>query len=59
MERLGPDDVLHEDDDASTALGKMIGGAGRFPVLNGNRLVGIVSRRDIMKMLEFKSGLQR
>ncbi|MDP2689849.1 MAG: site-2 protease family protein, partial [Deltaproteobacteria bacterium] len=60
MQSLGPEDTLSPGDDASEALNKMItGGAGRFPVLDDGRLVGIVSRRDIMKMLEFKSGLRR
>ncbi len=60
MQRLGPEDVLSPDDQVSEALNRMVsGGAGRFPVLDGDKLVGIISRRDIMKMLEFKSGLQR
>jgi len=60
MQPLGPADILSPDDDASEALGRMVGGtSGRFPVIKDGRLVGIISRRDIMKMLEFKSGLGR
>lgn len=60
MQPLGPADILSPDDAASEALGRMVSGtSGRFPVLKDGELVGIISRRDIMKMLEFKSGLGR
>ena len=60
MQPLGPADILSPDDAASEALSRMVGGtSGRFPVLKDGKLVGIISRRDIMKMLEFKSGLGR
>ncbi|MFQ5736078.1 MAG: site-2 protease family protein [Thermodesulfobacteriota bacterium] len=59
MQRLGPGDALAPEDGAAETLGRMASEhAGRFPVLKDGRLVGIVSRRDIMKTLEFKSGLQ-
>jgi Zn-dependent protease/CBS domain-containing protein len=58
MHRLTPDDVLSPDDDALSILTKMSAeNAGRFPVVERGDLVGIVSRRDIMKVIEFKSGL--
>ncbi len=60
MERLGPNDVLSPEDSAMDALNKMAGfNHGRFPVIENGQLVGIISRRDIMKMLEFRSGLGR
>lgn len=64
MHRLGPEDTMSPDDSAVDALAKMMangngGNLGRFPVMKGRELVGIISRRDIMKMLEFRAGLQR
>lgn len=63
MNRLGPNDILSPDDNAIDALARIMsnnnGNLGRFPVLQEGQLVGIISRQDIMKMLEFKAGLQR
>jgi predicted transcriptional regulator len=63
MNRLGPNDTLSPEDNAIDALSRMMansnGNLGRFPVVQGGQLVGIISRQDIMKMLEFKAGLQR
>ncbi|HBG45816.1 MAG TPA: peptidase M50 [Deltaproteobacteria bacterium] len=60
MQRLSPGDFLNPEESAMQALSKMIGDdIGRFPVLKDGELVGIISRRDIMKVLEFKAGLQR
>lgn len=63
MNRLGPGDTMGPEDSAVEALAKMMsnsnGNLGRFPVVEGGRLVGIISRQDIMKMLEFKTGLER
>lgn len=60
MHPLEPADTLSPDDAVSGALERMVGStSGRFPVIKDGELVGIISRRDIMKMLEFKSGLQR
>ncbi|OGP15469.1 MAG: hypothetical protein A2052_01180 [Deltaproteobacteria bacterium GWA2_54_12] len=63
MNRLGPNDTMSPDDSAMEALAKMMsnhnGNLGRFPVVQNGQLVGIISRQDIMKMLEFKAGLER
>lgn len=59
MHRLGPEDILSPDDNAMDVFTKMTGdNGGRYPVLDKGELVGIISRRDIMKMMEFKAGLQ-
>ncbi len=59
MERISPDRVLHPEDSVLHALTKMIeDGVGRYPVVDQNgELVGILSRRDIMKTMEFKAEL--
>lgn len=50
--------ALAPGDDGSTALEKMIRGeAGRLPVLDEGRLVGILSRRDVMKLFKIRSDL--
>lgn len=60
MQRLAPEEVLSPETSALDALSRMLGNnAGRFPVVDGGELVGIISRRDIVKMLEFKSELKR
>lgn len=64
MHRLGPEDTMSPEDSAIDALAKMMangnnGNLGRFPVIQEGNLVGIISRRDIMKMLEFRAGLER
>lgn len=63
MNRLGPNDTMSPDDSAIDALARMMsnnnGNLGRFPVVQEGQLVGIISRQDIMKMLEFKTGLER
>jgi len=63
MNKLGQKDILGPEDSALEALARMMsnnnGNLGRFPVVEEGRLVGIISRQDIMKMLEFKAGLER
>ncbi len=60
MFKIGEDDVLSPEAGAMEALTKMMSDRfGRFPVLDKGELVGIISRRDIMKMLELKEGLRR
>lgn len=63
MHPLEETDYLLPTDDAEDVLKKMTGeNLGRFPVLEGGedgRLVGIVTRRDIMRMMEIKTELGR
>jgi CBS domain-containing protein len=49
---------LTPDDDIPTAIQKMTAsGMGRLPVVAGQEIVGIVSRRDIMAYLQIRSDL--
>ena len=49
---------LAPDDDVVTALEAMVrGDAGRLPVVVGGRIVGILSRRDVMQLFQIRSDL--
>jgi CBS domain-containing protein len=49
---------LKPTDDASEALSRMVSGdIGPMPVVEDGRLLGIVSRRDIMNFFKIKSDL--
>jgi Zn-dependent protease/CBS domain-containing protein len=61
MFKLEAGDFLSPGDDVMVVLNRMSQGDhfGRFPVLNDKgELVGMLSRRDIMKLLEFRAGLR-
>lgn len=58
MEKISPDAILRPEDNAMDALSRMIGlDTGRVLVMDGDKLVGIITRRDIMKLMEFKTDL--
>ncbi|MBI5345454.1 MAG: site-2 protease family protein, partial [Deltaproteobacteria bacterium] len=60
MHALDPLDVLSPEESALTALMRMTGDSpGRFPVIENGRLVGIITRSDIMKTLELRSALRK
>ncbi|MBI5562395.1 MAG: site-2 protease family protein [Deltaproteobacteria bacterium] len=59
MRKLAPEDLLSPDSPALDALVKMTNdGAGRLIVAEAGSIAGIISRRDIMKVMEFRSGLK-
>lgn len=58
MQRLGPEDSLSPDDSAADVLNRMSGDhVGRLTVIKDGELAGIISRRDILRLLELKAGL--
>lgn len=60
MTELSPADILSPAETAIEALGKIsANNIGRAPVVEDGRVVGMVSRGDIMRLLEFKSALGR
>ncbi len=60
MLRLGPDDLLAPEESALSALKKIsMGTVGRGAVVKNGRLVGMISRGDIMRFMELKAMLQK
>lgn len=58
MRPLDPDGFAHPDEDAAHALVRMLrGDLGRFPVVEDGRLVGILTRRDLMQLLRIRTDL--
>jgi len=50
--------ILHPDEEAVEALRKIItSDMGRLPVVKGDYIVGILSRKDIMNLLVIKTDL--
>jgi Zn-dependent protease len=50
---------LHPEEDCLTALERMIrADAGRLPVLENDRIIGILSRRDLMRQFEIRKDLR-
>jgi CBS domain-containing protein len=49
--------VTSPDEDVATVMEKLnINKVGRLPVIEGGRLVGIISKTDIMKAMEIRKG---
>jgi Zn-dependent protease/predicted transcriptional regulator len=58
MEPVTQHSIASPEETAIEVLSKMAAlGVGRFPVVRGGELVGIISRRDIMKLMAFKREL--
>ncbi len=58
MHKISPNAILHPDDNAMDAISRMIAlDIGRVIVMDDGKLVGIITRRDIMKLMEFKEDL--
>ncbi|MBI5237363.1 MAG: site-2 protease family protein [Deltaproteobacteria bacterium] len=59
MHRISVGDALSPEDSALDAIKKMSpANLGRFPVVQDGTLVGIITRSDIMRMLEITSSLR-
>lgn len=59
MRRLDAGDALSPEDSALAAIKRMTpSNIGRFPVVQDGSLVGIITRSDIMRMLEITSSLR-
>lgn len=59
MRKLSTENTVSPQDSALTVLTRMVNdNVGRYLVMENNELVGIISRRDIMKTMEFKAELE-
>ncbi len=55
---VSPEHILHPEDETIEALRKIItSDLGRLPVVENNRIVGILSRKDVMNLLVIKTDL--
>lgn len=58
MAKLSPEAILQPEDNALHAISKMIDlDIGRVLIMDNNKLAGIITRSDIMKLMEFKADL--
>lgn len=58
LKPLTDSQILHPDGDAVEALSIMLRtGQGRLPVFDGDQLVGVITRRDIMDLFQLKTDL--
>ena len=58
MTEISDDLILAPDDEAVDGLKKMTdSGFRRLPVIHNSKLVGILTRRDVMDLLKIKTDL--
>lgn len=58
MHEIGENSVVRPQEDLESVLRKMVeGGRGHLPVVDGGRLVGVVTRHDLLTLLQIRTDL--